>query len=53
VLERASPQEAARIGFIAYTRRQHDAAHAAWLQAGASGDEGVASWAAEQLASLG
>jgi cellulose synthase operon protein C len=52
VLEQASPQEAARIGFVAFTRHQHEPAHAAWSRASASRDQGVASWAAEQLASL-
>lgn len=52
VLERASPQEAARIGFVAYTRNQHEPAHGAWSRASASPEQDVASWAAEQLASL-
>lgn len=51
VLERASPQEAARIGFVAYTRNQHEPAHGAWSRASASPEQDVASWAAEQLAS--
>jgi cellulose synthase operon protein C len=52
VLERASPQEAARIGSVAYTGHAHESAHDAWSQASASRDEDVAWWAAEQLASL-
>jgi TolA-binding protein len=52
VLERASPQEAARIGFVAYAGHAYEPAHRAWSQASASSDEDVASWAASQLASL-
>ncbi len=52
VLERASPHEAGRIGFVAYTRHQDEPAHAAWSRASASREEGLAAWAAEQLASL-
>jgi cellulose synthase operon protein C len=52
VLERASPPEAARIGFVAHTRHQDEPARAAWSRASASREQGVAAWAAEQLASL-
>jgi TolA-binding protein len=52
VLERASPEEAARIGFVAHTGHAHEPAHAAWSQASASSDEDVAWWAAQQLAAL-
>jgi TolA-binding protein len=52
VLERASPQEAARIGFVAYAGHAHEPANHAWSQASASRDEDVAWWAAGQLASL-
>jgi hypothetical protein len=45
VIDRATPQEAARIGFTAYLRDAHEAAHAAWSRASASGHPEVAPWA--------
>ena len=52
VLKRASPQEAARIGFVAYAGHAYEPAHRAWSEASASSNEDVASWAAGQLRSL-
>jgi tetratricopeptide (TPR) repeat protein len=46
VIGRATPQEAARIGFTAYIRDDYDAAHAAWSRASASRHPDVTPWAA-------
>jgi cellulose synthase operon protein C len=52
IAARASPEEAARVGFTAYSRGDHPAADAAWSRASASGDQEVAPWAAQQLREL-
>ncbi len=49
ILAKTSPEEAARVGFTAYTRGDHVAADAAWSRASASGDQEVAPWSAQQL----
>jgi hypothetical protein len=49
IVAKTSPEEAARVGFTAYTRGDHLAADAAWSRASASGDREVAPWAAQQL----
>jgi hypothetical protein len=49
VVARTTPEEAARVGFTAYTRGDHLAADAAWSRASAYGDEEVGPWAAQQL----
>ena len=52
IVAKTSPEEAARVGFTAYTRGDHPAADAAWSRASASGDQEVAPWAAQQLREL-
>jgi hypothetical protein len=52
IVGRTSPEEAARVGFTAYTRGDHAAADAAWSRASASGDQEVAPWSARQLRAL-
>ena len=52
IVARTTPEEAARVGFTAYTRGDHPAADAAWSRASASGDQEVAPWAAQQLREL-
>jgi cellulose synthase operon protein C len=49
IVAKASPEEAARVGFTAYTRGDHVAADAAWSRASSSGDQEVAPWSAQQL----
>jgi hypothetical protein len=46
---KSSPEEAARVGFTAYSRGNRLAAEAAWSRASASRDQEVAPWAAQQL----
>jgi hypothetical protein len=52
IVARTSPEEAARVGFTAYTRGDHAAADAAWSRASASGNQEVAPWSAQQLRAL-
>jgi hypothetical protein len=49
IVAKTSPEEAARVGFTAYSRGDHLAADAAWSRASASGDQEVAPWSAQQL----
>jgi non-ribosomal peptide synthetase-like protein len=48
----ATPEEAVRVGFCAYTRGNHEVAAAAWSRAGASGHAEAAPLAALQLGLL-
>ena len=52
IVAKTSPEEAARVGFTAFTRGDHLAADVAWSRASASGDREVAPWAAQQLRML-